>query len=302
MAIDIRKGVLYPEIFLDARVVTAAEGGAEVAAYSGFKPYIAQLKELATSRNPNTTVRVSVDGAAEVISAATLARYDYDVAEEVDLAALSTLVVTLTSDAGSGNIAGQIVRHSIRIAEPTVYEKIKFGLRLLDKDKELDEKYGITNKIDSGIMKMLDGAQLLKIKEYATRITAAAGTTVIGRELHATTGMKVVLLGVTSDAPLAPDTVFIRVDRDKYDEIQNYDTYALPTVSEMQKVYIPCTDMIRLTLVNTVPVVNHLVRYKYGIGKLTLLEKIRWNLEIEPEEQEIIDSLELEDVVKAGVI
>ena len=303
MAIDIRKAVLHPEIFCDARVVTATEGGAEVAAYSGFKPFIAQLKELATSRNPNTTVRVSADGAAEVILAATLARYDYDVPEELDLTTLSTLAITLASDVGAGDIAGQIVRHTMRITKPTVYEKIRYGLRLSDEEKELDEKYGISKKIDSGIMKMLDGTQFLQIKEYATRITAAAGVNpIIGRELHATTGKKVVLLGVTSDAPIAPDTVFIRVDRDEYDEIQNYDTFALPTVSEMQKMYIPATDMIRLTLLNTPAVVNHLVRYKYGIAKLTLLEKVKWGLHVEDNEQAIIDELELESIAKAGVI
>ena len=301
--IDIRKGVLFPEIFCDARVVTATEGGAGVAAYSGFKPFIAQLKELATSRNPNTTVRVSADGAAEVILAATLARYDYDVPEELDLTTLSTLAITLASDVGAGNIAGQIVRHTMRITKPTVYEKIRYGLRLSDEEKELDEKYGISKKIDSGIMKMLDGTQFLQIKEYATRITAAAGVNpIIGRELHATTGKKVVLLGVTSDAPIAPDTVFIRVDRDEYDEIQNYDTFALPTVSEMQKMYIPATDMIRLTLLNTPAVVNHLVRYKYGIAKISLLEKVKWGLHVEDEEQAIIDELELENIAKAGVI
>ena len=301
--IDPRKCVLYPEIQCDARVVAATDGGTEVAAYSGFKPFIAQLKELATSRNARTTVRVSVDGAAEVISAATLARYDYGVPEEVDLTALSTLAITLASDVGTGPIAGQIVRHAMKITKPTVYEKIRNGIRLSDEEKDLDEKYGISKKIDSGIMKMLDGTQFLKIKEYATRITAAAGVNpIIGRELHATTGNKVVLLGVTSDAPLAPDTVFIRVDRDAYDEIQNYDTFALPTVSEMAKVYIPATDMIRLTLLNTPAVANHLVRIKYGIAPLTLLEKIKWGLPIEDKEQAIIDELELESIAKAGVI
>jgi len=301
--IDPRKCVLYPEVHCDSRVVVATEGGTEVAAYSGFKPFIAQLKELATSRNPATTVRVSVDGAAEVINAATLARYDYDVSEEVDLTTLSSLAITLASDVGAGAIAGQIVRHAIKITKPTVYEKIKLGMRLSDEEKELDEKYGISKKIDSGIMKMLDSTQFLKIKEYATRITAAAGgNPIIGREIHATTGMKVVLLGVTSDAPLAPDTVFIRVDRDAYDEIQNYDTFALPTVSEMQNVYIPATDMIRLTLLNTPAVANHLVRYKYGIAKISLLEKVKWGLPIEDKEQAIIDELELESIAKAGVI
>ena len=301
--IDIRKGVLYPEIHVDARVVTSTEDGTEVASYSGFKPFIAQLKELATSRNARTTVRVSVDGAAEVISAATLARYDYDVPEELDLTTLSSLAVTLASDVGAGNIAGQIVRHAMRITKPTVYEKIRVGMRLSDEEMALDEKYGITKKIDSGIMKMLDGAQFLQIKEYATRINAAAGANpIIGREIHATTGKKVVLLGVTSDAPIAPDTVFIRVDRDAYDEIQNYDTYALPTVSEIQKMYIPATDMIRLTLLNTPAVVNHLVRYKYGIANLTLLEKVKWELEVTDAEQAIIDELELESIAKAGVI
>ena len=303
MAIDIRKGVLYPEVHVDARVVAATDGGEEVAAYSGFKPFIAQLKELATSRNARTTVRVSVDGAAEVISAATLARYDYDVSEELDLTTLSSLAITLASDVGTGPIAGQIVRHAMRITKPTVFEKKRLGIRLSDDERELDEKYGISKKIDSGIMKMLDGTQFLQIKEYATRITAAAGVNpIIGRELHATTGKKVVLLGVTSDAPIAPDTVFIRVDRDEYDEIQNYDTFALPTVSEMQKMYIPATDMIRLTLLNTPAVVNHLVRYKYGIAKLTLLEKVKWGLHVEDEEQAIIDELELENIAKAGVI
>jgi len=304
MAIDPRKNVLYPEIQMAADVVTATESGVEVASYSGYKPYIAQLKDLATSRNPNTTVRVSVDGAAEVVKSATLARYDYDVSEELELPALSTLVITLASDVGSGNIPGQIVRHSLRVTKPTVFEKIRFGLRLTDDEKKLDEKYGISKKIDSGIMKMLDGTQFLKIKEFATRITAAAGANpIIGRELHATTGMKVVLLGITSDAPVAANTVFIRVDRDEYPEIQNYDTYALPTVSEMAKIYIPATDVIKLTLLNPATnVVNHLVRIKYGIAKISLLERIRWNLAIEPEEQTIIDELELEDVVKAGVI
>ena len=303
MAIDIRKAVLAPEVHVDARVVTATEDGTDVASYSGFKPFIAQLKELATSRNPNTTVRVSIDGAAEVILAATLARYDYDIPEELDLTTLSTLAITLTSDTGAGNIAGQIVRHAMRIAKPTVYERIRYGLRLSDEEKELDEKYGISKKIDSGIMKMLDSAQFLQIKEYATRITVAAGVNpTIGRELHATTGKKIVLLGVTSDAPVAPDTVFIRVDRDEYDEIQYYDTYALPTVSEMQKMYIPATDMIRLTLLNTPAVANHLVRIKYGIANLTLLEKVKWGLHVEDAEQAIIDELELESIAKAGVI
>ena len=134
--IDIRKGVLYPEIQVDARVVTATEGGTEVASYSGFKPFIAQLKELATSRNARTTVRVSVDGAAEVISAATLARYDYDVPEELDLTTLSSLAITLASDVGTGPIAGQIVRHAMKITKPTVYERIKLGMRLSDEEKD----------------------------------------------------------------------------------------------------------------------------------------------------------------------
>jgi len=303
MAIDIRKGVLYPEIHCDARVVTSTEDGVEVASYSGFKPFIAQLKELATSRNAVTTVRVSVDGAAEVISAATLARYDYDVPEELDLTTLSSLAITLASDVGAGALAGQIVRHAMRITKPTVYEKIRFGIRLSDEEKDLDEKYGITKKIDSGIMKMLDGAQFLQIKEYATRINAAAGDNpIIGREIQATTGKKVVLLGVTSDAPIAPDTVFIRVDRDEYDEIQNYDTYALPTVSEMQKMYIPATDMIRLTLLNTPAVVNHLVRIRYGIAPITILERIKWGLEMSDEQHAISDELMLAEIVKAGVV
>ena len=304
MAIDIRKGVLYPETHMAAQVVAATDDGTEVASYSGFKPFIAQLKELATSRNANTTMRVSVDGAAEVISAATLARYDYDVSEEVDLTTLSTLAIMLASDVGTGPIAGQIVRHAMRITKPTIFEKRRFGLRLTEEEIALDEEFGISEKINSGIMKMLDGTQFLKIKEYATRITAAAGVNpIIGRELHATTGMKVVLLGVTSDAPVASDTVFIRVDRDAYDEIQNYDTYALPTVSSMQKLYIPCTDMIRLTLLNpTTAVANHLVRYIYGIGKITLLERLKWGLPLTDEENIIVEKYNLDNIAKAGVI
>lgn len=301
--IDPRKAYLYPEEHVDARVVIATEDGTGVASYSGYSPYIVQLKDLATSRNANTTVRISVDGAAEVIRSATLARYDYDVPEELELPALSTLAVTLASDVGSGNIANQIVRHSMRITKPTIYERIKYGLALNEDEKELDAQFGITKKINSGIMKMIDGTQFLKIEEFATRITVAAGVNpVIGRELHAATDKKVVLLGITSDAPVAPNTVFIDVDRDSDVALQNYDTYALPTVSEMQKCYIPATDMIRLTLLNTPAIVNHLVRYRYGIAKITLLEKIKWGLYITEGEQLIIDDLDLENIAKAGVI
>lgn len=288
-------------------MVTSTESGASVSQYSSFAPYMIRLKNLATSRNPNTTVRVSVDGAAEVIRAATLARFDYDISEEIDLPARSTMAITLASAVGSGNIAGQIVRHSMLITRPTVYEKVKYGLSLNEDERELDVQFGISEKINSGVLRVLDSQQFLQIKEVGVSMTAAAVAVtaqghLLWRDLQATTGKKVVLLGITADAPVAPDTVFIRVDRDATNSLQNYDCYALPTVSQEQRCYIPAIDKIVLTLVNTVAVVNQLVRYRYGIARITLVDKLRWGLALDDAELLIVDNLDLENVTKAGVM
>ena len=301
--IDPKLATLYPEEHVDAQVVMSIEGGVQVSLYSSFSPYMIRLRSLATSRNPNTIVRVSVDGAAEVIRAATLARFDYDIPEEVDLPALKTLAVTLTSDVGSGNILGQIVRHSLAITRPTVYEKVKYGLSLNEEERELDVQFGISEKINSGVLRALDNQQFLQIKEIAVRMNAAANANpILWRDLQATTGKKVILLGITADAPLAANTVFVRVDRDATNNLQRYDTFALPTVSQEQRCYIPAIDKIRLTLVNTVAVVNQLVRYRYAIAKITLVDKLRWGLSLDDTEQAIIDNLDLGNVVKAGVM
>ena len=306
MVLDTHKGIYYPEVHAEAGVVTSTEAGGEICSHTRINPYLMQLKSLATSRNPNTTIRLAVDGGSYILDSRTLARYDYDVAEALDIAATNTMQLELVSDSGEGDITGEIYRYSARLTYPTLYEKVRHGMKLSPADDDLDTRFDVSKRINSGIMQLQDVVPPTSIREVALHMTATANENkIVYRELHATHGNKVILLGITADSAHSPNTVFLRVDRDDQDELQRFDTYAF-TVDFEQELYIPALDSIKISLRNTVAVTNKLIRFRYATAPLTLIEKLRWlpnwEYEINDTERELVDELGLDELATVGVL
>jgi hypothetical protein len=306
MVLDTHKGIYYPEIHAEAGVVTSTEAGGEICSHTRINPYLVQLRTLATSRNPNTTIRLAIDGGSYIIDSRTLARHDYNVAEILDIAAMRTMQMELVSDSGEGDITGQIYRYSARLTYPTLYEKVRHKMKLSAADEDLDARFDVSKRMNSGIMQLQDVVPPTEIREIAVRMTASANENpIVHRELHATHGNKVILLGITAEPAYSAETVYLRVDRDDQDELQRFDTYAF-TADFEQELYIPALDSIKVQLRNTVAVSNHLIRFRYATAPLTLIEKLRWlpnwEYEINDSERELVDELGLDEIATVGVL
>lgn len=305
-------GALYPATVVEAGVKTATESGIEIATYSGFDPWIIWLKEIATMRNINTELRVAIDSGTDVLKMNTGARYDYGDVEEVDLISKDSMVLHYYSTSGAGNQADQIYRYALRVTKPTVYEKIKHKIRLGERtlptgrvvdEKEIDETFGISKKINAGIMKVMDTPQFESVKEVAKIVDASADENpVIDRIIHAPHGKKVVLLGISCEPHKNPNEVFVVIDRDANDELQKWDTYALPPVDYEQECYIPAIDKIRVELENTAAVTDLRIRFRYGVAPITILERIKWGITLSEDEKAIADEYSLEEASIAGVL
>ena len=306
MVLDPRKCSLYPEIHAEAGVITATEGGAEICSHTRINPFLARLKSLATSRDSRTSIQLAVDGGSYIIDSRTSARQNYDVAEDLDIVATKNMVMQLKSDTGEGNITGQIYRYSLMLTQPTIFDKIKYGMRLSAAEAELDTRYGVSSKINSGIMRALDPGVFESVREVAVKITAAVDANpIVYRELHALQDKKVVLLGITSEPAAAANSVYLRVDRDDQSQLQQYDTYAF-TADFEQELYIPALDKLKITLVNTAAVTDMLIRIRYAVAPLTLIEKIRWvpgwTYEVSADERDLIDELGLDEIAQVGAL
>ena len=299
-------GKLFPEVHLESVVKDIPVGDTQINEYSTFSPYIISLRELAATRNLDLEIRLNRDHASEFIKSNAGARYDYGMSEKLDAVAKGSMILSATS-VGAVTQTNQRFRYAIWVTKPTTYEKIKYKLGLDEEDIRLDEKYEISKKIASGIMRSLGSTELNQkfdyVKEVAKKVTIAAnGEAQIGPTIHPPDGKKAVLLSVTTEVAGTPNQVYVYVNRDKDPNIDQLDCYAMPGVAEEQACYIPCIDEMTVRTVTGINVTNFRVRYTYGVSKITILDKKRWRLPLSPEEEAIADQYDLDDVVVAGVL
>lgn len=300
-------GKLFPEVHLESVVKDIPVGDTQINEYSTFSPYIISLRELAATRNLDLEIRLNRDHASEFIKSNAGARFDYGMSEKLDAVAKGSMILSATS-VGALTQTNQRFRYAIRVTQPTTYEKIKYKLALDPEDIRLDEKYEISKKIDAGIMRSLGSMELNQkvdyIKEVAKKITTAATTdgVQIGSTIHPPDGKKAVLLSVTTEVAGTPNQVYMHVSRDKDPNIDQLDCYAMPGVAEEQGCYIPCIDEMTVRIVTGINITDFRVRYRYGVSKITILDKKRWRLPLSPEEEAIADQYDLDDVFVAGVL
>jgi len=311
--IDPMKANYYPEIWGEAGSITTTTDGAEIAYYTNYGDRIIELQTLATHPESTGTgsIRVNTESGDDIIDSRTEARPYMNHAETLNIIGKTSIGLYAYYPSG-GSAQTLYYRYTLRITKPTTYEKILHGINLTDTDHRLDEKYRISDKIKAGLLNTTPNpTRFDKIYEVAKKITASADDNpIIENEIHPLRGKKAVLLSVATEQHTTANQVYILVTRDR-DEVMKLDTNAFinsvdstynDQLNYEQKLYVPATDKLKVSLENSVALTNFKVRFTYGIAPLTIVDKIRWGISLSSEERSLADEYDLNDAVLAGVM
>ncbi|MBA7703753.1 hypothetical protein ES703_112546 [subsurface metagenome] len=112
-----------------------------------------------------------------------------------------------------------------------------------------------------------------------------------------------ILFEVASDQPDDPaNGTFIVVDRDTDQaDYMLWNTYCFAGIDHPEGLWVPTVEEMYLHARSVAGETHFKMRYKYARCKLTLIDKIRWNLTMARSEVRTADNLDLWDRVVAGV-
>ena len=296
VSIDVRRVVRYPpESFLSARPVDLIAGDTKVAEYSGFDPYVLVLNGLSFSRVSGLVFHADVDGytdAARLDDLSSARGLDFEEAVRLPATRRATLRVT----APSAQTAFQW-RHRVTVFRPTVAMKLQLGLPLSADEADLAARYGLAESLRLSVPEPFDiRSGVEELREVAVRLTSSgsAARVVVPK------GRKVVLLGVSAERPASPASAYLTVVRDDVD-VMELDLYCLPSLSYEAPVRVVALSKLEATLDARVAG-EYRVRLVYGIGRLTLRERVAWlPAELTYEERSLAERYDLFGRVRAGV-
>jgi hypothetical protein len=295
--VDVRKITRYPpEYFISATPVDLEPGENKVAVYAGFEPYIIVLHGAGFTANDSLSFSIDADGYTDALKMASLGAVkgiDYD--EDFKLPA--TRVATLKLyNASATTITGYAWRHRVGAFKPTVAMKMQLGMRLAPREQELASKYGLSEALQLAVPAPFDPHA--GIEEYRV---AAAKLTSSGTVLRAVAppGKKIVLVGVAVQRPGAPGQAYLSISRD-YVDLPDLDLYCLPGLA--QQAWLRVVAVYRLEVeLDARASGTYYVRLVYGIGRLTVREKIMWGLELAATERQLAESEGLFEKAEVGV-
>jgi hypothetical protein len=293
--VDIRKVAKYPpECFVSAMPVNLTAGDNKVAEYFTPDKYVLSLYGVSFDNTLGTDVSfyADVDGVTNTVQipSASFSVRGLDYEEELKVPVTKTAKLRIYSPV---NITGYRFRHRIAVLPKTTALKILLGLPLSERDKQLDQKFGISDMIASYPAEPID---LLKgveqIKSVAVTLPPDGGT--VFRQV-VPRGWKLILLDM-SMVPSDVGSLYIDVKRDNIDTL-HIDSSCMPEIPYKCPVRIVATEKMEITASSPC-----FVRLTYGLGRITLSEKIRWGLELTQDERDLAAKMDLFDKVEAGVL
>jgi len=293
--VDVRRVVKYPpEAFISARPVDLVAGENKVAEYVGFDPYILVIQGFSFNRYAGLTFNVDVDGFTNEVSLSDLASVkglDYEEGIKVPVTRMATMRFIAPS-----NITGYQWRHRVTVFRPTVALKLQLGLRLTSDEAELAQKFNLQRLLSLTTPEPFNIYSGIE-KWYTVSVSLTSSGTVL--RLPTPKDRKVVLVGISATRPSAPASAYLNISRDDID-VMSLDLYCLPSLSYEAPVRVVALSKLEATLdVRTSG--TYYVRLVYGVGRLTVREKVMWGLDLTSTERSLAEEEDLFNKVKAGV-
>lgn len=158
----------------------------------------------------------------------------------------------------------------------------------------------------------LNKRTVIRIQEVARCIDAIAAGSVANTALESDIGpritvpedQKVILFEIATDKPQDnANGTFIVVDRDiDQPGYMIWNTFCFAGIDHPDNCWVPTVEEMFIHARSVAGEVDFKVRYKYLIAKLSLIDKIKWNIDMEPSEVAVCDKLDLWDRIAAGVV
>ena len=272
--------------------------------------YVVSLMSFSLSGTTAISFYANVDGTFRTIDSQSYACYNLDRDEDVFVNAKTTLSLNLLSTAALNNIP---IRYLIKVSKPSVIEKLLLGIKLNVNDTPINNMFSLGNRVAIGDIPVIKPL-LVARKQIARTITAGAGANPqIGETVTVPKNRYVMLDEIAVDGyEAAVYDNYIIVNRDLDDEYVKLNCFAMPPfvtgvlpdipLSYPMTLGIPALDKLSVHLENGGAVNDWRVRYKYSVYVLTIPDKLRWGLALTADEDEIVESNNLESKVKAGLV
>lgn len=301
--IDPKKARLYPEIVPEAIYTPNVNAVDSIASYANFYPWSISVQYLFTNQDTLNQLRIDGDSGHGLLESETLPRPNLLPYEPLDILFEDSM------DLWSNGTADMKAAYGLRCTKLTVLEKIKYGIDLSENEIALSTKFNIQKEFMAGRLQSpgSTNSKFKKIFEISKKITGnALSTTTVDKKINVKLGEKAVLLniGCYGDFTTANDT-YIRMDRDTSDaQYFNLDIMAMPAENYSLPCYIPAVDNFEISVYSTtgLTAADLNVQFRYGVADLTVLEKIKWEQPMTPEDEAIATEFDLYNAVKAGVM
>jgi hypothetical protein len=295
--VDIKRVWKYTtESFLSASPVDLKAGGNRVAEYSEFSPNVIVVQGLSFNRVDGLEFHMDVDGYTDVEKLDNLASVKgLDFEEDIKVPSKNRVAMRFYSPS---DVTGYQWRHRVTVFKPTVAMKLQLGLKLTGREPDLAAKYGLTQLLKVATPEPFN--LYSGIEEWRTvAVKLSSSGTVLS--LPVPSGKKVILAGISATRPASPASAYLYVKRDGIENTLSLDLYCLPSLSYNAPLRVISLDRLDISL-DVKAAGDYYIRVVYGIGKLTLREKVMWiPSELTPEERREAEEKDLFDKVEAGV-
>ncbi len=301
--IDPRKARYYPEIIPESIGTLATTSGTSIASYANFYPWTISLNYLFTDQTANQ-IRIDGDSGHGLIESECEPRPDLMPYGELDILFEDSM------DLWALGSAEMKATYGLKITKLTVLEKIKYGLSLTDEELSLSSKFNILKEFKAGRLQSssIINTKFKKITEISKKISPDANSiTTVDKKINVKAGEKVVLLSIGTHpgvgGPGVKNDTFISINRDSVDlEYIKLDSFTMPNENYQVPCYIPAVDRLEVYVDNVANLTDFPVTFKYGVAELSVLEKIKWNQPMDPDDEAIATEFDLYNAVRAGVM
>lgn len=216
-------------------------------------------------------------------------------------------------------VAEKIRRGVLKVKKEGVAEIVPDGV-WTSEEQRLSRKYSLIENIYSGrlpyqfpygVTEKLGQHTAIRIQEVARCVNIAAGSianptlqTDIGPRITVPEDEKVILFEIAADQPADPaHGTYIVVDREIDQSAYMFlNTYCFAGIDHPDNCWVPALEEMYVHARSTVGEADFKIRYKYLRAKLSLIDKIKWNIDMEPSEVATADKMDLWDRCVAGMV
>jgi hypothetical protein len=298
--VDVKKITLYPpEVFPKAMPINLQTGDNKVDDYmlrQLTQNFIISFRDFSFSPASSLTFKANVDGKSNLVYISDLGNtkgLDYE--ENIKFVAKDSATFFITNNTGAA-VSNYAYRYKVLVLKPTTALKVQLGLPLDKEDERLDQKFNISQQVRLKTPSPFD--VFYGIEDFFTETSTLTSSGVVSR-IMAPPNKKIILLGISVTRPSAAASGYISITRDNLDTVTS-DLYCLPSLSYDSFIRITALTKIEVNF-NMTTAGTYKFRIFYGVGRITLEDKVRWNLEMSSSEKEEASSLDLYDKIAAGV-